>query len=147
MNLPTKVALAGALILSACTMGGGPSAGARKGATGGTSTTTSTSTSTSTATGTATPGVPRSVTVSWTANRERAVNAAGGGYRVYYSNTMNFSLGSATAVSAAYVSGSAAPTSVTIPSLTSGTYYYRVVAYSGLNPSGSQSDQFSFVVP
>jgi hypothetical protein len=36
------------------------------------------------------PIAPRNVLVSWTANAETAVNSAGGGYYVYYSNTSGF---------------------------------------------------------
>jgi hypothetical protein len=147
MLLSSRIAIAATLLLTACSMGGGSSTGSRRTSSAGTATTTTTSTTTSTNTGTGTVGVPRSVVISWNANREKAVNSAGGGYRVYYSTLNNFSTTGASAVSAPYASGSTAPTSAIIPSLPSGTYYYRVVAYSALNPAGNQSDQNSFVVP
>lgn len=125
------------LFLSACTVGGSTPA-SRNTASNPPSSNTNTTTPT---------GVPRNVVISWTANRERAVNMAGGGYRVYYSQTNGFSTGSATGVAVPYSSGGAAPTSTTLPMLASGTYYYRVVAYSSFNPTGVLSSQSSFVVP
>jgi len=136
----TKILIAAALLLNACTVGGS-SPGSRNTASN------STSTSTNTGTGTLTPGIPRTVTINWTANREKSVNSAGGGYRVYFSQTNNFSLLSGTAMNSPYVSGAAAPNTVTTPALPSGTYYYRVVAYSSANPSGAVSSQYAFVVP
>lgn len=70
--------------------------------------------------------------ISWTANRETAVNTTGGGYKVYYSRQSGFSLASAQVVNVPYVSGTSAPTSTTLTSLASGTYYIKVVAYSTL---------------
>lgn len=139
MRLSTKTILAVALVCSSCTVGGGSPGASRR--------TASTTTSTSTSTNTNVTGATRTVTISWNANREKAVNSAGGGYRVYYSSVNNFSIGSASALGAAYVSGATAPTSVTTPALGSGTYYYRVVAYSTLNPAGALSAQQSFVIP
>jgi hypothetical protein len=82
------------------------------------------------------------VNVSWTANREAAVNNPGGGYRVYYSQTPNFNINNATVVDIPYASGSLAPTSIVIPQLTVGSnYYFKVVAYSSLNNSGSEPSQ------
>lgn len=87
------------------------------------------------------------VTVSWEQNRETAVNSLGGGYRVYYSTTENFNITNANVVDVLYVSGPATPTSIII-SLSSGTYYFKVVAYSNLNPSGSgPSRETSVSVP
>ncbi|MFP4611187.1 MAG: hypothetical protein ACLFQT_09210 [Thiohalophilus sp.] len=76
------------------------------------------------------------VAVSWDANRESGVNSSGGGYRVYHSTTSGFDIGSADFVDVPYVSGSSAPTSTEL-TLSSGTHYIKVVAYSALNPSGS----------
>lgn len=78
----------------------------------------------------------RSVLVSWTPNREVAVNRTGGGYRVYSSRTAGASLGSASVQDVPYTSGATAPTS-TVLLLPTGNNYIRVVAYSALNPSGS----------
>lgn len=78
------------------------------------------------------------VTISWTANRESAVNTNGGGYKVYYSDTPGFALTDAGVilVNVPYISGTEAPTS-TIVNLDSGTtYYIRVIAYSALNAPG-----------
>ncbi|MGE3261507.1 MAG: hypothetical protein AB7K68_06990 [Bacteriovoracia bacterium] len=93
------------------------------------------------------PGpTPRSVLVSWTANRETAVNSAGGGYKVYYSSTSGFVVSAGNLVEVPYVSGASAPTSTTL-SLVPGTYYIRVAAYSALNPLSTASTQISLVVP
>ena len=76
------------------------------------------------------------VTISWTANRESAVNTNGGGYKVYYSTTPGFALTGAILVNVPYVSGTQTPTN-TIVNLDSGTtYYIRVIAYSTLNAPG-----------
>ena len=77
------------------------------------------------------------VVISWTANRESAVNAPGGGYRVYYSNVSGFSIAAAPFVDVPYVSGAAAPTSASLD-VPAGSYFIRVVAYSALNPTGSE---------
>lgn len=94
------------------------------------------------------------VLVSWTGNHEKSVNQVGGGYRLYYSNTSGFSIGSATVVDVPYVSGATSPISTTLSSLADGTYYLKLVAYSVLNPPGSMSgsssepsSQFTITVP
>lgn len=99
-------------------------------------------------------GASPSVDVTWTANREKAVNMAGGGYKVYYSRTSGFDISSATFVDVPYVSGATAPTTRTFTNLLYGTTYFKVVAYSALNApgstSGSQSQpstQFSVSLP
>ena len=99
-------------------------------------------------------GPAPTVQVSWTANREAAVNRAGGGYRVYYSKTSNFNIESASYVNVPYVSGASAPTSANITNLQVGTYYFKIVAYSNLNKAGSTggstsapSTQFSVSLP
>lgn len=91
--------------------------------------------------------------ISWTANREAAVNRSGGGYLVYISNTSGASLGSITPIQVPYVSGSSAPTSLDLQNLSPGTYYVRVVAYSAMtstaHPTGSSSQassEIAFVV-
>lgn len=76
------------------------------------------------------------VTLSWAANREKAVNSAGGGYRIYYAQYSSVTE-SSPSVDVPFVSGSQAPTSAQLTGLISGTYYVRVKAYSTLNPSGS----------
>ncbi len=92
------------------------------------------------------------VQVSWAANREAAVNKAGGGYKVYYSKTPGFGIGGANSVSVPFQSGPAAPTSTKL-NVSSGTYYIKVVAYSALvGPSGGPSTsapsaEVSLVVP
>ncbi|MDY6933458.1 MAG: Ig-like domain-containing protein [Spirochaetota bacterium] len=96
-----------------------------------------------------TTGVPR-VRITWEANREKAVNSAGGGYKVYYSQTNDFDISGASSIDVPWVSGQT-PTSITIPltSLSSGTWYIKVVAYSALG-GGSVSEpstQSSIVVP
>lgn len=87
-----------------------------------------------------------SVQVSWTANRETAVNNPGGGYKVYYSPTAGFAIGSANVVDVPYA-GAAVPTTTNL-TLTSGTHYIKVVAYSALNPAGSApSSETAVTVP
>lgn len=76
------------------------------------------------------------VQVSWTANREAAVNRAGGGYKVYFGRIAGFGLVGAGFVDVPYVSGPTAPTT-TMLTLASGDNFVKVVAYSALNPSGS----------
>ncbi len=88
-------------------------------------------------------GTPRNVQVSWAANREKAVNSPGGGYRVYYSTTPGFDVATASVVDVPYVAGPTAPTSATIPGLSPGTYYLEVVAYSALNPPGGSGGSTS----
>jgi hypothetical protein len=87
-------------------------------------------------------GAPFSLNISWTANREKAVNSAGGGYKVYYSLISGFSLNQGTMIDIPYVSGPLAPTTATISNLTihSATYYIRVHGYSSmLTPAGGAS--------
>lgn len=90
------------------------------------------------------------VQVSWTANRENAVNIPGGGYKVYYSKTASFDVAAAPSVDVPFGS---APTSATLRNLSSGTYYVKVVAYSAIiGPSGrasasAPSAEVSVVVP
>src|SRR5215831_9946110 len=92
------------------------------------------------------------VRVSWTANREAAVNRSGGGYKVYYSKTPGFDIAGAKSLNVPYQSGQMAPSSGTL-NLSSGTYYIKVVAYSSIvgtsgTPSSSQpSAEVSVVVP
>jgi hypothetical protein len=57
--------------------------------------------------------------------------------------TDRFSIGSATLTNVPYVSGSSAPTSVTISNLAAGTYYIKVVAFSALIPPGGSSGSTS----
>jgi hypothetical protein len=88
--------------------------------------------------------------VSWTANRETAVNRAGGGYKVYYGTQSGFSLSGASFVNVPYASGTLSPTSVLLPITASGTYYIVIVAYSSLGSSGSMSSpsaQTSISIP
>ncbi len=76
------------------------------------------------------------VTLTWEPNPESAVNQAGGGYFVYYSQTPDFSLDDSgvSRVQVPYVSGDKAPTQATI-NFPSGTIYVRLTAYSDLiNP-------------
>ena len=75
--------------------------------------------------------------ISWSANHEKLVNSAGGGYKVYYSTDPTFSVSNAPFIDVPYVSGATAPTSVVFP--LSGTYYIKVVAYSTLGTSSPSS--------
>jgi len=93
------------------------------------------------------PSVPRSVLITWAANREAAVNRAGGGYIVYYS-TSSFGSTAPDSVNVPYVSGATAPTSATLPALSSKTtYYVRVVPYSALNAAGQPSSLVTVSIP
>jgi hypothetical protein len=76
------------------------------------------------------------VNLSWNANREKAVNTSGGGYRVYYAQYSSVT-DSTPFVDVPFVSGSQSPTNLRLTGLVSGTYYVHVKAYSALNPSGS----------
>ena len=99
-------------------------------------------------------GTSPRIQVTWAANRENAVNKAGGGYKVYYSRTSGFSLSGASYVDVPYVSGAAAPVTTILSNLIKGTYYIKVVAYSSLNTPGgsggttsSTSTEISINVP
>lgn len=81
-------------------------------------------------------GSSREVEISWTANRETAVNAPGGGYRVYYASTAQFDIASAKVIDVPYRTGGSAPTS-TVVTFAPGTHYIKVLAYSAMNPAGS----------
>jgi hypothetical protein len=91
------------------------------------------------------PGVPSNATVevSWTANHEKAVNMAGGGYRVYYGRTSGFDISTASFVDVPYVSGATAPVVKNFSNLLNGTTYFKVVAYSSFNAPGSTSGSVS----
>lgn len=85
------------------------------------------------------------VNISWAANREAAVNSAGGGYTV--------SISGQAPINVPYVSGPATPTTVAATLMT-GSYTATVTAYSTLNPPGgttgstsAPSAAFSFSVP
>jgi len=82
---------------------------------------------------TVSPQTIRAVNVSWSANRETAVNTPGGGYKVYYSVSSGFDITDAgvTVVDVPFIAPPAAPTSISLQ-LVSGQYYFRVVAYSAL---------------
>lgn len=87
------------------------------------------------------------VLISWTANRETAVNKPGGGYRVYYGTTPDFSIAGAPFVDVPYRAGPTAPTQASL-ALPAGTFFVKVVAYSSLNPSGSDpSAEVTVTVP
>lgn len=99
------------------------------------------------------PAGTNKINISWTANREADVNAAGGGYRVYYSVSPNVNTATANFVDVPYVSGLSAPTSTQISGVGAATYYIRVVAYSAYNPlsvaggnRSSDSSEFTVVV-
>ena len=85
--------------------------------------------------------------MSWTANREKAVNSAGGGYRVYYSTQSIIAIPGASYVNVPNVPGANTPTSALITQLATGIYYIQVLAYSTLNPTGAVSQQISITVP
>jgi hypothetical protein len=88
-------------------------------------------------------GPAPSVQVSWTANREKAVNKTGGGYRVFYSRTSGFDTSTASYYDVPYVSGPTAPVSRVFTNLLVGSTYFKVSAYSNLNAPGSTSGSIS----
>lgn len=93
----------------------------------------------------AAPG-PAPVHASWSPNRETAVNRPGGGYRIYHAPVADFALDRAAGViDVRYVSGERAPTSALL-ALPPGTHYLRIVAYSMLNPAGSDPSPATAVV-
>lgn len=91
-------------------------------------------------------GVPRNVVLTWTANREKAVNTTGGGYKVYYSQSAGFSIPGGNAIDVPYSSGASAPTTTTVR-LSPGVYYFRVAAYSAMKPLSSGSTQLTVTIP
>lgn len=99
-------------------------------------------------------GPAPSVEISWTANRERAVNKSGGGYRIYYARTSSVDTSTASYYDVPYVSGPTAPVSRVLTDLLIGTTYFKVMAYSDLNAPGlttgsqsSASTEFSITLP
>lgn len=76
------------------------------------------------------------VEIAWDANRDSAVNAPGGGYRVYYSSVAGFRLADAAVIDVPYTAGGT-PTRVVV-TLPDGQHYIKIVAYSALNPAGSE---------
>jgi hypothetical protein len=72
--------------------------------------------------------------LNWDANHEAAVNAPGGGYRVYYAFSPGVDTAHAPFVDVPYVSGSQAPTTITLTKPVIGTYYFRIIAYSTFSP-------------
>ena len=79
------------------------------------------------------------VRVQWNNNRESGVHQNGGGYRVYYATRAGFDINGASVVNVPNVSGTT-PRSIVI-TLSPGTYYFKVVAYTALNPTGSEVSQ------
>lgn len=82
---------------------------------------------------------PGAVIINWDANRESAVNRAGGGYRVYRDSASTFD--TATVLD---VPHPAPPQAVL--SFAPGTYYIKVTAYSALNPAGSAASPVTKLV-
>jgi hypothetical protein len=90
------------------------------------------------------PATIRTVTLTWNPNRETSVNTTGGGYKVYYSTNSGFNILDAgvSVVNVPFVAPPSAPTTTNLQ-LASGNYYFRVVAYSALNPPGGNSGSTS----
>ena len=84
--------------------------------------------------GSAVAGSPRTVVVSWAANREQGVNSGGGGYQVTISGRPS--------INVPYVSGTEAPTTVTAV-LPPGTYVVNVRAFAALDAQGGSGTTFS----
>lgn len=81
-------------------------------------------------------GAGREVEIAWDANRDSAVNAPGGGYRVYYSTVAGFRLADAAVIDVPHTAAGT-PTRVVV-ALAEGQHYIKIVAYSALNPAGSE---------
>ena len=79
------------------------------------------------------------VVINWDANRESAVNRAGGGYRVYRDSTSTFD-----AATVLDIPHPAPPQAVL--SFAPGTYYIKVTAYSVLNIAGSNASPVTKLV-
>lgn len=82
--------------------------------------------------------------VSFAPNRESGVNSPGGGYKIYYGR--DEAVSSATPFINVPFSGEGAAPSARFEGLESGTYHIHVVAYSALNPSGSNPVKQAVVV-
>lgn len=76
----------------------------------------------------------KNVLISWNGSKESGVNKPGGGYRV--------NIAGSPSVDVPFVSGSAAPTSTTVP-LPAGTYTVTVSSYAALDIQGGTSGTFS----
>jgi len=138
MSLCAVALLALSLILPGCKLG------EQKKSSKGTSTSVNTST---TSTNTAVTTL-KTILVSWSPNRESAVNTTGGGYKVYYSKTdATVSVVTSSVVNVPFVSGTLSPTTAQLTGLTAGTYFVKVVAFSSRNTAGSVSAISSLVVP
>ena len=87
----------------------------------------------------------KKITVSWTANKEKAVNSLGGGYKVSYSTNSSF-LSGVNTINVPYVNGLLSPTSVQINQLTPGFYYLKVKAFSPINQGSVESNPISIEV-
>lgn len=91
------------------------------------------------------------VTINWAANKELRVNQAGGGYTIYISQISGFAItdGGITTINVPWISGAQAPVSQ-VYTLSSGTYYVRVAAYTSFpvaNTASKASPQISVNVP
>lgn len=87
------------------------------------------------------PGGSRTVTLTWDANRESAVNRAGGGYEVF----INVDGNGCCTFDVPYSGGPAAPTSITVQ-LFPGSYLASVRAYGALDRQRASSPPVSLEV-
>ena len=89
----------------------------------------------------------KSITISWDANRESAVNTTGGGYHVHYSKIQDFDISKSRHKDVPYVSGNWAPVSTKLR-LHPGTWYFKIVAYSSLGDGfvSEPSDQKTITI-
>ncbi len=83
-------------------------------------------------------------TLSWSANREKAVNSPGGGYIIYISSRKNCPPEKAARQKVPCTSGDRAPTQADI-SLAPGTWYIKIAGYSAFNggTEGVPSDEIA----
>lgn len=96
---------------------------------------------------------PCDVDLTWEANKEKSVNRAGGGYRVYLSDTQGFDIGSVVPEKdVPYVSDdipASTSTSISFAESDTGTWYLKVVGYgliSGSEYLSQPSDEISILV-
>lgn len=91
----------------------------------------------------------RTVRVSWAHSPSTPVHQIGGGYRVYYSTVSGFSTDHylTQSLTVPYSAGSYAPNYVDLDFPHKGKWYFRVSAFSSINPLGSEaSEQYSLEV-
>lgn len=82
--------------------------------------------------------IGRSVTLKWTASKEKAVNSVGGGYKVTYG--LGQIDANSTTIDIPFRAGSTLQPQTAIKFPSGGTFKVRVTAYSAINPQGSSTE-------